>query len=74
MSNTTIHVTGGGDYNVTIGRGMLADPEAFFAPLFGPAVNKVLIIHPPTMGAIAQKLREQLMGEREVLSCRSSRR
>lgn len=67
MSNTEIHVTGGGDYNVTIGRGMLANPEPFFAPVFGPAVNKVLIIHPPTMGAIANKLREQLMGEREVL-------
>ncbi|MEK7663730.1 MAG: hypothetical protein AAB357_06125, partial [Actinomycetota bacterium] len=46
---------------------MLADPEPFFGPIFGPAVNKVLIIHPPTMGAIANKLREQLMGEREVL-------
>jgi 3-dehydroquinate synthase len=67
MSTTQIHVTGGGDYMVNIGRGMLANPEPFFAPIFGPAVNKVLIIHPPTMGAIANKLREQLMGEREVL-------
>jgi 3-dehydroquinate synthase len=67
MSISQIHVTGGGDYMVNIGRGMLANPEPFFAPIFGPAVNKVLIIHPPTMGAIANKLREQLMGEREVL-------
>lgn len=67
MSTSQIHVTGGGDYMVNIGRGMLANPEPFFAPIFGPAVNKVLIIHPPTMGAIANKLREQLMGEREVL-------
>lgn len=67
MSTTQIHVTGGGDYMVNIGRGMLADPEPFFGPIFGPAVNKVLIIHPPTMGAIANKLREELMGEREVL-------
>ncbi len=64
---TEIPVTGGGNYTVSIGRGMLATAESTFASILGSAVNKVLIIHPPTMGAVANKLREELMGEREVL-------
>lgn len=67
MSTTKISVTGGGDYTVSIGRGMLSSPEPVFAEALGAGVNKVLIIHPPTMGAVANKLRDQLMGEREVL-------
>lgn len=67
MSTTKISVTGGGEYTVSIGRGMLSNPEPVFAEALGAGVNKVLIIHPPTMGAVANKLRDQLMGEREVL-------
>lgn len=67
MSTTKINVTGGGEYTVSIGRGMLSNPEPTFAEALGAGVNKVLIIHPPTMGAVANKLRDQLMGEREVL-------
>ncbi|MEY4039179.1 MAG: hypothetical protein RLZZ52_47 [Actinomycetota bacterium] len=67
MSTTKINVTGGGEYTVSIGRGMLSNPESAFAEALGAGVNKVLIIHPPTMGAVANKLRDQLMGEREVL-------
>ena len=67
MSTTKINVTGGGEYTVSIGRGMLSNPEPAFAEALGAGVNKVLIIHPPTMGAVANKLRDQLMGEREVL-------
>jgi 3-dehydroquinate synthase len=67
MSTTKISVTGGGEYTVSIGRGMLSNPEPAFAEALGAGVNKVLIIHPPTMGAVANKLRDQLMGEREVL-------
>lgn len=67
MSTTKISVTGGGEYTVSIGRGMLSNPEPVFAEALGAGVAKVLIIHPPTMGAVANKLRDQLMGEREVL-------
>lgn len=67
MSTTKIEVSGGGKYTVSIGRGMLANPEPVFAEALGAGVAKVLIIHPPTMGAVANKLRDQLMGEREVL-------
>ncbi|MDH6532996.1 3-dehydroquinate synthase [Aurantimicrobium minutum] len=67
MTTTKISVTGGGEYTVSIGRGMLSNPERTFAEALGAGVNKVLIIHPPTMGAVANKLRDQLMGEREVL-------
>ena len=70
IENTVINVTGGRDYNVTIGRGMIADaanPGGEFSTALGAGVNKVLIIHPPTLGAIAAELRETLSGEREVL-------
>jgi 3-dehydroquinate synthase len=67
MSISHIHVSGGGEYTVNIGRGMLSDPETFFGPILGPGVNKVLIIHPPTLGAVAAQLRQDLLGEREVL-------
>jgi 3-dehydroquinate synthase len=67
MSISHIHVSGGGEYTVNIGRGMLSDPEPFFGPILGPGVNKVLIIHPPTLGAVAAQLRQDLLGEREVL-------
>jgi 3-dehydroquinate synthase len=62
-----VSVTGGRPYDVTIGRGILRDPEAYFAQALGDGVSKVLIIHPPTLGKIASDLREALLGSREVL-------
>lgn len=46
---------------------MLSDAETFLGPILGTAVHKVLIIHPPTLGAVAAKLREDLLVDREVL-------
>ncbi|AXE54554.1 3-dehydroquinate synthase [Aurantimicrobium sp. MWH-Uga1] len=67
MTVSQITVTGGGEYVVNIGRGMLSDAETFLGPILGTAVHKVLIIHPPTLGAVAAKLREDLLVDREVL-------
>ena len=60
---TTIHVNGDQGYDVTLGDGVLAQVGAALPP----EARKVLIVHPPTLGARAEKLREQLMGDREVL-------
>jgi len=65
MSNdTTIAVGGDQPYDVTIGRGIL--PRA--AEALPPAARKVLVVHPPTLAAQAEGLRELLRdGGREVL-------
>lgn len=53
---TEIRVTGDTEYTVTVGRGILDRlPEAL-----GDRVNKVLIVHTPTVGRIADELRESL--------------
>jgi 3-dehydroquinate synthase len=63
--STVITVTGDAPYDITVGHGIL--------PLVGealaPSVRKVLVVHPPTLGAAATQLREQLLadGTREVL-------
>lgn len=67
MTSTEVRVSGGGDYTVRIGRGMIADPVQIFDEVLGSNVNKILIIHPPTLGAIANELRDKLKQEREVL-------
>ena len=57
--------TAGGaqDYDVLIGRGILSQlPE-----LIGPDARKVLIIHPPTLGARAAEVREGLSEHYEAL-------
>lgn len=60
---TIIPVTGVDSYDVIIGRGVLAQlPEQL-----GSRVAKVLIVHPPTLGAKANLLRESLMDRFEVL-------
>ena len=60
---TTITVSGDASYAITVGRGIL--------PMLGdslpPAARKVLVIHPPTLAAQAEGLRELLKGDREVL-------
>ncbi len=63
---TTIDVTGGGNYSVYVGRGLLDAG----APLVAEALvgaNKVLVIHPPTLAKAATELREQLTPHFQVL-------
>lgn len=68
MSDVTeISVTGGREYSVSIGRGMIRNAADEVASRLGANVNKVLIVHPPTLGAVASKLRESLMDHCEVL-------
>jgi len=64
MTETTIIPVGGVDpYEVIVGRGILSTlPE-----VLGTRVSKVLIIHPPTLGARASALRDSLADRYEVL-------
>ncbi|MCU1412289.1 MAG: 3-dehydroquinate synthase [Rhodoglobus sp.] len=62
MTGTTI-IPVGDSYDVLVGRGILAD----LADQLGPRVAKVLIVHPPTLGAKANELRDQLSERYEVL-------
>ncbi|MEN9751382.1 MAG: hypothetical protein RLZZ600_429 [Actinomycetota bacterium] len=67
MSNATIiPITGGRAYNVTVGRGILADSSLVLEAL-GANVAKVLVVHPATLGAKANALRDQLKGNVDVL-------
>ncbi len=59
---TSIPVSGAEPYDVLIGRGLLAD----LAPHIGTRTAKVLIVHPPTLGARAAALRENLLARYEV--------
>ncbi|QIK62071.1 3-dehydroquinate synthase [Leucobacter viscericola] len=53
---TTIPVTGDTEYEVIVGRGILGRvPDAL-----GDRVNKVLIVHTPTVGRLAEELRSSL--------------
>ncbi len=65
---TRISVTGDGDYDILVGRGILDEVSA----ALGPSVRKVLVVHPPTLADRAAHLRERLLadtanGPREVL-------
>ncbi|WP_438352975.1 3-dehydroquinate synthase [Microbacterium sp. CJ88] len=60
---TTISVTGDASYDITVGRGILSS----LSSVLPAAARKVLVIHPPTLAAEAAALREQLLGDREVL-------
>ncbi|MFZ2964034.1 MAG: 3-dehydroquinate synthase, partial [Rhodoglobus sp.] len=65
MTTTTIIPVGGNDpYDVVIGRGILIDAVV---EALGPRVAKVLIVHPPTLGAKATALREALSERFEVI-------
>jgi len=56
-------VTGMPGYDIRIGRGLLAQlPGAL-----GTAVRKVLVVHPPTLAARAEKLRQELSDHYQVL-------
>jgi 3-dehydroquinate synthase len=65
MSETTISVAGTPGYDITIGRDIL-DRVTSALPA---AARKVLVIHPPTLAARAEQLRDRLAsdGSREVL-------
>jgi 3-dehydroquinate synthase len=63
MTDTTITVPGFRPYDVTIGRGILER----VADLLPAGVHKVLIVHPPTLGAAAGRLRESLLERFDVL-------
>jgi len=60
---TTITVSGLDPYDILIGRGLLAS----LGDQLGSKVAKVLIVHPPTLGAKANALRESLADRYEVL-------
>lgn len=63
MNHTTIAVGGTDPYDVIIGNGTLAT----IAEHLGSRVSKVLIVHPPTLGARANALRDSLSDRFEVL-------
>jgi 3-dehydroquinate synthase len=60
---TQIQVPGVDPYTVTVGYGI----RAGLADQLGGDVAKVLIVHPPTLGAAAAELRESLAGRYQVL-------
>ncbi len=60
---TEILVPGDHPYPVVVGRGLLGTLGVHL----GTGVQKVLIVHPPTLGAAAAELRESLLGQYEVL-------
>lgn len=62
-SSTSIRVGGADGYDVEIGDGVLAG----LGDALGPAVRKVLVVHPATLGARAAALRESLADRFEVL-------
>ncbi|MGV8896549.1 MAG: 3-dehydroquinate synthase [Rhodoglobus sp.] len=63
MTSTIIPVGGDNPYDVVVGHGTLAT----IAEHLGTRVAKVLIVHPPTLGARANALRESLSDRYEVL-------
>ena len=64
MTDATVIRVGGVDaYDVIVGRGILST----LPDVLGPRVAKVLIVHPPTLGAKANALRESLLDRFEVL-------
>jgi 3-dehydroquinate synthase len=60
---TEILVAGDDQYPVVVGRGL----RFGLADHLGDKVSKVLLVHPPTLGAAAAELRESLLGRFEVL-------
>jgi 3-dehydroquinate synthase len=60
---TRIPVGGADGYQVLIGRGLTGS----IAEALGSAVRKVLVVHPPTLGARAEALRAALSDRYEVL-------
>ena len=63
MSTITITAMGVDPYDIFVGRDILSTLPA----LIGPNARKVLIVHPATLGARAERLRESLSADFEVL-------
>lgn len=63
MSTTIIPVAGAEPYDIFVGRGILD----LLPALIGQHARKVLIVHPPTLGARAEALRVSLTRDFEVL-------
>ena len=63
MTSTRITVNGVDPYDVVIGRGILST----IGDALPTTVHKILIVHPPTLGAAATRLRESLLERFEVL-------
>lgn len=63
MTTTIIPVGGADPYDVIVGHGSLSN----IADHLGTRVSKVLIVHPPTLGARANALRDSLVERYEVL-------
>ena len=64
QETTTITVAGDGGYDIFVGRGILNLVD----DALGTAATKVLLVHPPTLGAKAAELRELLARDgRQVL-------
>jgi len=63
IPNTTITVGGTDPYDVTIGRGLVAN----LAEQIGTRATKVLIVHAPSLGAQANIIRDSLLSRYEVL-------
>ena len=63
IPNTTITVGGTDPYDVTIGRGLVAN----LAEQIGSRATKVLIVHAPSLGAQANIIRDSLLSRYEVL-------
>ena len=63
MTSTVIPVGGEDPYDVIVGHGTLST----IAEHLGTRVSKVLIVHPPTLGARAGALRDSLSDRYEVL-------
>ncbi|NLA66506.1 MAG: 3-dehydroquinate synthase, partial [Leucobacter sp.] len=55
-ARTQIQVTGDSEYTITVGRGITQQVAAEL----GDRVNKVLIVHTPTVGRVADELRAML--------------
>ena len=62
-ATTIIPVTGVDPYNISVGRGLLAELSAHI----GTKATKVLIVHAPTLGAKAAEIRESLLSRYEVV-------
>ncbi|WP_308796625.1 3-dehydroquinate synthase [Agromyces silvae] len=60
---TVIRVGGDEGYDVVVGRGVVGE----LGDALGPAVRKVLVVHPSTLGARAAAIREELSDRFEVL-------
>ncbi|GGA57445.1 3-dehydroquinate synthase [Pseudoclavibacter endophyticus] len=62
MSHTTIEVSG--EHGpVLVGSGLIASLRELLPPLLGSKVEKLLIVHAPTLAAIADDVRETLAAE-----------